>query len=212
MFRQGDIGTSWYAVLSGSLDVKVSETANHQVRCVINLGRYACSSPFGVSRKSSETHAQKNRIFQGLFYLFCCWAASLFVVRMRDSSAAAFCLLPSSQTQPCRQVPCRASRAGSAHSPQRRHCSVTLAHVPPARKCRSKNHHSTANRSAESRAFCYLLCPLRLGVEMGLQWERKAEDLFLVKDGDKKPSSLWGVLFMYVALKCHWWPSFCGYI
>ncbi|XP_010768191.1 rap guanine nucleotide exchange factor 4-like [Notothenia coriiceps] len=30
LFRQGDIGTSWYAVLSGSLDVKVSETANHQ--------------------------------------------------------------------------------------------------------------------------------------------------------------------------------------
>lgn len=34
VFRQGDIGTSWYAVLSGSLDVKVSETANHQVRSV----------------------------------------------------------------------------------------------------------------------------------------------------------------------------------
>lgn len=32
VFRQGDIGTSWYAVLSGSLDVKVSETANHQVK------------------------------------------------------------------------------------------------------------------------------------------------------------------------------------
>ncbi|TSM68884.1 Rap guanine nucleotide exchange factor 4 [Bagarius yarrelli] len=28
--RVCDIGTSWYAVLSGSLDVKVSETANHQ--------------------------------------------------------------------------------------------------------------------------------------------------------------------------------------
>lgn len=31
VYRQGDIGTSWYAVLFGSLDVKVSETANHQV-------------------------------------------------------------------------------------------------------------------------------------------------------------------------------------
>ncbi|XP_042173029.1 rap guanine nucleotide exchange factor 4 isoform X3 [Oncorhynchus tshawytscha] len=30
LYRQGDIGTSWYAVLFGSLDVKVSETANHQ--------------------------------------------------------------------------------------------------------------------------------------------------------------------------------------
>lgn len=38
VFRQGDIGTSWYAVLSGSLDVKVSETANHQVK---NLSRMA---------------------------------------------------------------------------------------------------------------------------------------------------------------------------
>ncbi|ROI42807.1 Rap guanine nucleotide exchange factor 4, partial [Anabarilius grahami] len=30
LYRQGDIGTNWYTVLSGSLDVKVSETANHQ--------------------------------------------------------------------------------------------------------------------------------------------------------------------------------------
>ncbi|XP_039674908.1 rap guanine nucleotide exchange factor 4 isoform X1 [Perca fluviatilis] len=30
LYRQGDIGTSWYAVLSGSLDVKVSETASYQ--------------------------------------------------------------------------------------------------------------------------------------------------------------------------------------
>lgn len=37
VYRQGDIGTSWYAVLSGSLDVKVSETANHQVkRCTFS--------------------------------------------------------------------------------------------------------------------------------------------------------------------------------
>uniref|UniRef100_A0A3B3Z678 Uncharacterized protein n=1 Tax=Periophthalmus magnuspinnatus TaxID=409849 RepID=A0A3B3Z678_9GOBI len=30
LYRQGDIGTSWYAVLSGSLDVKVSETSRYQ--------------------------------------------------------------------------------------------------------------------------------------------------------------------------------------
>ncbi|XP_030891446.1 rap guanine nucleotide exchange factor 4-like [Leptonychotes weddellii] len=30
LFRQGDIGTNWYAVLAGSLDVKVSETSSHQ--------------------------------------------------------------------------------------------------------------------------------------------------------------------------------------
>ncbi|XP_052332460.1 rap guanine nucleotide exchange factor 4-like isoform X8 [Oncorhynchus keta] len=41
LFRQGDIGTSWYAVLSGSLDVKVSETANHQdavTFCTLGIG------------------------------------------------------------------------------------------------------------------------------------------------------------------------------
>ncbi|KAL8183483.1 UNVERIFIED_CONTAM: Rap guanine nucleotide exchange factor 4 [Gekko kuhli] len=32
LFRQGDIGTNWYAVLAGSLDVKVSDTSNHQVK------------------------------------------------------------------------------------------------------------------------------------------------------------------------------------
>lgn len=35
VFRQGDIGTNWYAVLAGSLDVKVSETSSHQVRYLI---------------------------------------------------------------------------------------------------------------------------------------------------------------------------------
>ncbi|XP_067108348.1 rap guanine nucleotide exchange factor 4 isoform X11 [Osmerus mordax] len=41
LYRQGDIGTSWYAVLSGSLDVKVSETANHQdavTICTLGIG------------------------------------------------------------------------------------------------------------------------------------------------------------------------------
>ncbi|XP_072435312.1 rap guanine nucleotide exchange factor 4 isoform X1 [Chiloscyllium punctatum] len=41
LFRQGDLGTSWYAVLAGSLDVKVSETANHQdavVLCTLGIG------------------------------------------------------------------------------------------------------------------------------------------------------------------------------
>ncbi|KAI1899531.1 hypothetical protein AGOR_G00062750 [Albula goreensis] len=41
LYRQGDIGTSWYAVLSGSLDVKVSETANHQdavTICTLGMG------------------------------------------------------------------------------------------------------------------------------------------------------------------------------
>lgn len=37
VFRQGDIGTNWYAVLAGSLDVKVSETSSHQVRSLFSF-------------------------------------------------------------------------------------------------------------------------------------------------------------------------------
>ncbi|XP_043931284.1 rap guanine nucleotide exchange factor 4-like [Protopterus annectens] len=41
LFRQGDIGTNWYAILTGSLDVKVSETGCHQdavVICTLGIG------------------------------------------------------------------------------------------------------------------------------------------------------------------------------
>ncbi|XP_062611214.1 rap guanine nucleotide exchange factor 4-like, partial [Saccostrea cucullata] len=30
LFRQGDIGTNWYIVISGSLEVLVSETGDHK--------------------------------------------------------------------------------------------------------------------------------------------------------------------------------------
>ncbi|XP_075465169.1 rap guanine nucleotide exchange factor 4 isoform X4 [Ascaphus truei] len=41
LYRQGDIGTSWYAVLTGSLDVKVTETNSHQdavTICTLGVG------------------------------------------------------------------------------------------------------------------------------------------------------------------------------
>ncbi|XP_053326480.1 rap guanine nucleotide exchange factor 4 [Spea bombifrons] len=41
LYRQGDIGTSWYAVLTGSLDVKVTETNSHQdavIICTLGVG------------------------------------------------------------------------------------------------------------------------------------------------------------------------------
>ncbi|KAL6100822.1 rapgef4 [Pungitius sinensis] len=41
LYRQGDIGTSWYAVLSGSLDVKVSQTSSYQdavTICTLGIG------------------------------------------------------------------------------------------------------------------------------------------------------------------------------
>jgi len=34
VFRQGDVGTNWYAVLSGSLDMNVSETGDSKVNQV----------------------------------------------------------------------------------------------------------------------------------------------------------------------------------
>ncbi|KAG7256639.1 hypothetical protein CRUP_020758, partial [Coryphaenoides rupestris] len=51
-FRQGDIGTSWYAVLSGSLDVKVSETANHQKYRQSMAGLLA--PPYGAMESGSN--------------------------------------------------------------------------------------------------------------------------------------------------------------
>ncbi|KAF3694862.1 Rap guanine nucleotide exchange factor 4 [Channa argus] len=47
LYRQGDIGTSWYAVLSGSLDVKVSETSSyHDAVTICTLG---AGTAFGES-------------------------------------------------------------------------------------------------------------------------------------------------------------------
>ena len=37
MFRQGDVGTNWYAVLSGSLDMNVSETGDSKVSQLISI-------------------------------------------------------------------------------------------------------------------------------------------------------------------------------
>ncbi|KAM8933892.1 rap guanine nucleotide exchange factor 4 [Pelodytes ibericus] len=41
LYRQGDIGTNWYAVLTGSLDVKVTETNSHHdavIICTLGVG------------------------------------------------------------------------------------------------------------------------------------------------------------------------------
>ena len=34
VYRQGDIGVNWYVVLSGSLDMNVSETGDAKVRTI----------------------------------------------------------------------------------------------------------------------------------------------------------------------------------
>ncbi|XP_070364208.1 rap guanine nucleotide exchange factor 4 isoform X2 [Equus asinus] len=52
LFRQGDIGTNWYAVLAGSLDVKVSETSSHQKYRQYMAGLLA--PPYGVMETSSN--------------------------------------------------------------------------------------------------------------------------------------------------------------
>ncbi|KAM6948429.1 rap guanine nucleotide exchange factor 4-like [Aplochiton taeniatus] len=78
LFRQGDIGTSWYAVLSGSLDVKVSETANHQdavTICTLGIGTAFGESILDntprhatlISRESSELLRIEQREFKNLW-------------------------------------------------------------------------------------------------------------------------------------------------
>ncbi|XP_041698603.1 rap guanine nucleotide exchange factor 4-like isoform X2 [Coregonus clupeaformis] len=81
LFRQGDIGTSWYAVLSGSLDVKVSETANHQVnQDAVTICTLGIATAFGesildntprhatiVSRETSELLRIEQREFKSLW-------------------------------------------------------------------------------------------------------------------------------------------------
>ncbi|XP_077175816.1 rap guanine nucleotide exchange factor 4 isoform X3 [Paroedura picta] len=52
LFRQGDIGTNWYAVLAGSLDVKVSDTSNHQKYRQYMSGLLA--PPYGVMETGSN--------------------------------------------------------------------------------------------------------------------------------------------------------------
>ncbi|XP_076000724.1 rap guanine nucleotide exchange factor 4-like isoform X2 [Genypterus blacodes] len=81
LFRQGDIGTSWYAVLSGSLDVKVSETANHQdavTICTLGIGTAFGESILDntprhatiVSRETSELLRIEQREFKTLWEKF----------------------------------------------------------------------------------------------------------------------------------------------
>ncbi|XP_062853655.1 rap guanine nucleotide exchange factor 4-like isoform X3 [Trichomycterus rosablanca] len=78
LYRQGDIGTSWYAVLSGSLDVKVSETANHQdavTICTLRIGTAFGESVLDntprhatiVSRENSELLRIEQREFKTLW-------------------------------------------------------------------------------------------------------------------------------------------------
>lgn len=76
VFRQGDIGTNWYAVLAGSLDVKVSETSSHQViypviktemcwvcRSVVRYLPSMCEAPGSIL--SNISHAKSNQIKLG---------------------------------------------------------------------------------------------------------------------------------------------------
>ncbi|KAB5577133.1 hypothetical protein PHYPO_G00206430 [Pangasianodon hypophthalmus] len=78
LYRQGDIGTSWYAVLSGSLDVKVSETANHQdavTICTLGIGTAFGESVLDntprhatiVTREFSELLRIEQREFRSLW-------------------------------------------------------------------------------------------------------------------------------------------------
>nr|XP_019945307.1 PREDICTED: rap guanine nucleotide exchange factor 4-like [Paralichthys olivaceus] len=78
LYRQGDIGTSWYAVLSGSLDVKVSETSRHQdavIICTLGTGTAFGESVLDktprhatiVTREFSELLRIEQREFRSLW-------------------------------------------------------------------------------------------------------------------------------------------------
>ncbi|XP_060944143.1 rap guanine nucleotide exchange factor 4 [Limanda limanda] len=78
LYRQGDIGTSWYAVLSGSLDVKVSETSRHQdavTICTLGTGTAFGESVLDnsprhatiVTRELSELLRIEQREFRSLW-------------------------------------------------------------------------------------------------------------------------------------------------
>ncbi|KAG8510504.1 Rap guanine nucleotide exchange factor 4, partial [Galemys pyrenaicus] len=78
LFRQGDIGTNWYAVLAGSLDVKVSETSSYQdavTICTLGIGTAFGESILDntprhatiVTRESSELLRIEQKDFKALW-------------------------------------------------------------------------------------------------------------------------------------------------
>ncbi|CAL8370061.1 unnamed protein product [Arctogadus glacialis] len=97
LYRQGDIGTSWYAVLSGSLDVKVSETANHQdavTICTLGAGTAFGESVLDdrprpatiVTRETSELLRLGQTDFR------CLWGVSDRLFLYEGSAESAVCL------------------------------------------------------------------------------------------------------------------------
>ena len=55
VFRQGDVGTNWYAVLSGSLDMNVSETGDSKVSLLLLLLLLPITAP---TRSRAISHRQ----------------------------------------------------------------------------------------------------------------------------------------------------------
>ncbi|KAK2895427.1 hypothetical protein Q8A73_014915 [Channa argus] len=105
LFRQGDIGTSWYAVLSGSLDVKVSETANHQdavTICTLGIGTAFGESILDntprhatiVSRETSELLRIEQREFKSLWEPYSSFASRLSFLPSSPSSLSQLLSFP----------------------------------------------------------------------------------------------------------------------
>ncbi|CAG09962.1 unnamed protein product, partial [Tetraodon nigroviridis] len=141
LYRQGDIGTSWYAVLSGSLDVKVSETSYHQdavVICTLGTGTAFGESILDntprhatiVTRECTELLRIEQRAFRSLW-------------EMQDDRCQPIMklLLSEDQSGHCdaetRQLILLSSLSGhrkdggdGAHLPRYHHCMAGLL-VPP---------------------------------------------------------------------------------
>uniref|UniRef100_A0A8C8ELV1 Rap guanine nucleotide exchange factor 4 n=1 Tax=Oncorhynchus tshawytscha TaxID=74940 RepID=A0A8C8ELV1_ONCTS len=115
VFRQGDIGTSWYAVLSGSLDVKVSETANHQdavTICTLGIGTAFGESILDntprhatiVSRETSELLRIEQREFKSLWEKYSQCMAGLLAppygaMETGSNNDSDSCVVPSEKLQ-----------------------------------------------------------------------------------------------------------------
>ncbi|XP_012661638.1 rap guanine nucleotide exchange factor 4-like [Otolemur garnettii] len=115
LFRQGDIGTNWYAVLAGSLDVKVSETSSHQdavTICTLGIGTAFGESILDntprhatiVTRESSELLRIEQKDFKALWEVSPKASLSINAASGRKGAATWIMALQSSRNAFCSEL------------------------------------------------------------------------------------------------------------
>lgn len=89
-------GRHWYQLVCGLVRLPGCQSIRNcqpSGKMRNNLGSYACSSLFGVSRKSFETHATKPESFK-VFFLICFMLLKRFFIHCEDAWFFHDCLLP----------------------------------------------------------------------------------------------------------------------